>query len=93
MATEIKNASSLKLQFNKGLGSNGKAQISSKTFSNLKENATVDDPRDDISEDEVISAMNLILEKNIFSPDNVDLKEAVKAKVIQTETTEFDLKA
>lgn len=42
MATEIKNASSLKLQFNKGLGSNGKAQISSKTFSNLKENATAD---------------------------------------------------
>ncbi|MDU4934847.1 MAG: DUF2922 domain-containing protein [Peptostreptococcaceae bacterium] len=56
-------------------------------------NLTVDDPRDDISEDDVISAMNLILEKNIFSPDNVDLKEAVKAKVIQTETTEFDLKA
>lgn len=56
-------------------------------------NLAVDDPRDDISEDEVISAMNLILEKNIFSPDNVDLKEAVKAKVIQTETTEFDLKA
>ena len=56
-------------------------------------NLTVDDPRDDISEDDVISAMNLILEKNIFSPDNVDLKEAVKAKVIKTETTEFDLKA
>ena len=56
-------------------------------------NLTVDDPRDDINEAEVISAMNLILEKNIFSPDNVDLKEAVKAKVIQTETTEFDLQA
>lgn len=56
-------------------------------------NLTIDDPRDDISEAEVISAMNLILDKNIFSPDNVDLKEAVKAKVIQTETTEFDLKA
>ena len=56
-------------------------------------NLTVDDPRDDISEDDVISAMNLIIKKNIFSPDNVDLKEAVKAKVIQTETTEFDLKA
>ena len=30
MATEIKNASSLKLQFNKGLGSNGKAVIGAK---------------------------------------------------------------
>ena len=56
-------------------------------------NLTIDDPRDDISETEVISAMNLILDKNVFSPDNVDFKEAVKAKVIQTETTEFDLKA
>ncbi len=35
----------------------------------------------------------IIANVNIFSPDNVDLKEAVKAKVIQTETTEFDLKA
>ena len=43
MATEIKNASSLKLQFNKGLGSNGKAVIGSKTFSNLKESSSADD--------------------------------------------------
>ena len=43
MATEIKNASSLKLQFNKGLGSNGKAVRGSKTFSNLKESSSADD--------------------------------------------------
>ncbi|MDU2197742.1 MAG: DUF1659 domain-containing protein [Peptostreptococcaceae bacterium] len=43
MATEIKNGSSLKLQFNRGLGTNGKVIIKSKTFSNLKEDASADD--------------------------------------------------
>ena len=55
-------------------------------------NLTIDDPKEDLTESEIIDAMNLIIEKNIFAPDNVDLKEAVKAKVVQTDTTEFDLK-
>ena len=56
-------------------------------------NLTIDDPNDYLTEQEVIDTMNLIIEKNIFSPDNVDLKEVVKAKVVQTETTEYDLQA
>ena len=56
-------------------------------------NLTIDDPKDDLTEQEVIDTMNLIIEKNIFSPDNVNLKEVVKAKVVQTETTEYDLQA
>ncbi len=55
-------------------------------------NLTFDDPKEDLTESEIINAMNLIIEKHIFAPDNVDLKEAVKAKVVQTDTTEFDLK-
>lgn len=55
-------------------------------------NLTIDDPKEDLTESEIINAMNLIIEKNIFAPDNVDLMEAVKAKVVQTDTTEFDLK-
>lgn len=54
-------------------------------------NFTIDDPKSNLREDEVIEAMNLIVEKNIFSPGEVDIKEAVKAKVVQTETTEYDL--
>lgn len=50
-------------------------------------NLTIDDPKDDLTESEIIDAMNLIIEKNIFAPYNVDLKEAVKAKVVQTDTT------
>ena len=56
-------------------------------------NLTIDDPKDDLTEQEVIDTMNLIIEKNIFSPDNVNLKEVVKAKVVQTKTTEYDLQA
>lgn len=56
-------------------------------------NLTVDNPKDSLTEAEVISAMNLIVAKNIFSPGDADLKEAIKAKVVQTETTEYDLKA
>lgn len=55
-------------------------------------NLTIDDPKEDLTESEIIDAMNLIIEKNIFAPDNVDLNKAVKAKVVQTDTTEFDLK-
>ena len=65
------------------------------TFKSQGDNAvnlTIDDPKEDLTESEIINAMNLIIEKNIFAPDNVDLKEAVKAKVVQTDTTEFDLK-
>ena len=42
MATETRNASSLKLQFNKGLDLNGKDIIGTKTFLNLKPDANSD---------------------------------------------------
>ena len=43
MATVFKNNSSLKLQFDKGLGTDGKAVIGSKTSANLKVDALADD--------------------------------------------------
>ena len=43
MAIELQNSSSLKLQFDKGMGTNGKAIIGSKTFHNLKVDAISDD--------------------------------------------------
>lgn len=56
-------------------------------------NFTIDDPRSNLSENDVIEAMNLIVEKNIFCPGEVNLKKAVKAKVVQTETTEYNIHA
>ncbi|SCH48371.1 Protein of uncharacterised function (DUF2922) [uncultured Clostridium sp.] len=55
-------------------------------------NLTVADPKESLTETQVIDAMNLIIEKNIFCPGEVDLKEAVKARVVETYATEYDLK-
>jgi len=52
---------------------------------------SIDDPRADITEGEIIAAMNLIVEKNVFKPRGADLVGIVEAKIIATDTTEFDL--
>ena len=51
----------------------------------------VTDPREDITESEIKAVMDLIIEKNIFAPSGEDIVTAKDAKVVQTETTEFDL--
>ncbi|WP_075809102.1 DUF2922 domain-containing protein [Paraclostridium sordellii] len=64
------------------------------TFSNTlgrKISLFVTDPRDNITEAEIKAAMDLIIEKNIFEPNGADILAAVDAKIVQTETTEFDL--
>ncbi|MEG2246532.1 MAG: DUF2922 domain-containing protein [Peptostreptococcaceae bacterium] len=64
------------------------------TFSNTlgrKISLFVTDPRENLTETEIKAAMDLIIEKNIFEPNGADIVAAVDAKIIQTETTEFDL--
>ncbi len=64
------------------------------TFSNTlgrKISLFVSDPREDLTESEIKAAMELIIEKNIFEPNGADIIAAVDAKIVQTETTEFDL--
>lgn len=51
----------------------------------------VTDPREDLKEEEIKSAMDVIIEKNIFEPNGVDIVSSVDARIVQTETTEFDL--
>ena len=52
---------------------------------------SLDDPREDISEEEVVAAMNLIVNKNIFTPYGSELVSSVDAKIVLTDTQEFDL--
>jgi hypothetical protein len=52
---------------------------------------SLDDPREDISEEEVVAAMNLIVDKNIFTPYGSELVSGVDAKIVLTDTQEFDL--
>jgi len=51
----------------------------------------ITDPREDIKESEIKEVMDLIIEKNIFEPNGEDIVTAKEAKIVQTETTEFDL--
>ena len=51
----------------------------------------VTDPREDVTETEIKEVMDLIIEKNIFAPNGEDIVSAKDAKIVHTETTEFDI--
>lgn len=51
----------------------------------------VTDPRENVTEAEIKAVMDLIIEKNIFAPNGEDIVSAKEAKIVQTETKEFDL--
>ena len=64
------------------------------TFKNTLGNSfsiTIDDPREDLEEHDVVDAMNLIKTKNIFQPKGYDIAECISAKVVNSTTTEYDL--
>ena len=64
------------------------------TFKNTLGNSfsiTIDDPREDLVEQNIIDAMNLIKTKNIFQPKGYDIAECISAKVVDSTTTEYDL--
>ena len=56
-----------------------------------KTSISVDDPREDITESEIKTCMDLIIEKNIFAPNGADIVSAVDAKIVVTDTSEYDL--
>ena len=64
------------------------------TFKNTLGNSfsiTIDDPREDLVEQDIIDAMNLIKTKNIFQPKGYDIAECISAKVANSTTTEYNL--
>ena len=62
-----------------------------KTALGKKISISVDDPREDLTEEDIKGAMDLILSKNIFTANGDDLAIAVDAKIVETGTTEYDL--
>ena len=51
----------------------------------------VDSPREDLTEEEIVDCMNLIVEKDIFAPNGLAIASALEAKVVETNTTVHDL--
>lgn len=56
-----------------------------------KVNLSIVDPRGDISEEEIRQVMELVVEKDIFEPNQLSLVKPLYAKIVNTQTTEFDL--
>ena len=52
---------------------------------------SIDDPKDNITETEIKTTMELIVEKNIFKKNDYAFVEAVEAKIVTADTTEYDL--
>lgn len=61
------------------------------TESGKKVSLFVTDPRDNVTEAEIKAVMELVVAKNIFAPGGDNIISAKEAKIVQTETTEFDL--
>ena len=51
----------------------------------------VDNPREDITEFEIKAAMTLILSRNVFLPNGDELASLVDAKIVTTNTNEYEL--
>lgn len=52
---------------------------------------SIDDPKDNITEQEIKTAMDLIVTKGIFKKGNYAFTAVVDAKIVNTQTTEYDL--
>ena len=62
-----------------------------KTDEDKNVSISVEDPKQNLTKSEIFEAMNLIIEKDVFSPNGEALVEKVCAKVVETETQEYDL--
>ena len=70
---------------------NTKLLMTFKNEDGAKVSLSMLDPRENITEEEIRNVMELIVAKNIFATNGLDLVEAIDAKVVVTETTPFDL--
>ena len=70
---------------------NTKLLMTFKNEDGAKVSLSMLDPRENITEEEIRNVMELIVAKNIFAPNGLDLVEAIDAKVVVTETTPFYL--
>lgn len=50
---------------------------------------SIPDPRQDLTADEVASAMNFMISSGIFQPRGYELTEIISAEIVATEVTEL----
>lgn len=65
--------------------------MSFKTNDDKKVSISIDNPRENLTEDEIKSAMDLVLAKGVFAPNGAEIVSTLGAKVVVTDTTDYDL--
>ncbi|MDB0438911.1 DUF2922 domain-containing protein [Clostridioides difficile] len=64
------------------------------SFKNIKDKQvsfSIENPKEDLTEESIKAVMDLIVSKNVFSVGGFDLASAVEAKIVETNTTPYDL--
>ena len=51
----------------------------------------IQNPKNNIKEEDILEAMQLVIENNIFAPKGELLAEAIEAKIVTTNSQEYDL--
>ena len=62
-----------------------------KTDEGKKVSLSIDDPKPNITEEEIKNAMETIINSGIFTPNGESLIEMLEAKIVETDTIEYDL--
>ncbi|MEG1311480.1 MAG: DUF2922 domain-containing protein [Romboutsia sp.] len=62
-----------------------------KTVGDKKVSISVDNPKENLTESQIKTAMESILEKDIFAPNGEGLASLVGARIVETDTKAYDL--
>lgn len=62
-----------------------------KTDADTNVSISVDNPKDSLKENEIKSAMALIIAKDVFAPKEEKLVGLVEARIVVTNTNEYEL--
>ena len=62
-----------------------------KTDSDNNVSISVDNPKDNLKESEIKSAMEIIIAKDVFAPKEEKLVALVEARIVVTNTNEYEL--
>lgn len=64
-------------------------QLTFLTAGEKKVTLSVDEPKPNLTEDEVIAAMGVVIESGIFEIDDYPFAEAVSAKIVERSVTDL----
>ena len=62
-----------------------------KTDADTNVSLSIDNPKDNLQESAIKSAMQIVIDKNVFAPKEEKLVALVEARIVVTNTNEYEL--